>query len=46
MKLIDQVLEETGGICEYALYTKALIKRQKGAQWQPRVPTDLAQRRA
>lgn len=30
VKLIDQVLEETDGICEYALYTKALIKRQKG----------------
>ncbi len=30
LKLIDTVLEETEGLCEYALYVKALIKRQRG----------------
>ena len=31
LKLIDQVLEESNNLCEYALFTKALIKRHRGA---------------
>lgn len=34
LKLIEVVLEETEGLCEFALYVKALIKRQRG-QWDP-----------
>uniref|UniRef100_A0A7S2QUY1 Uncharacterized protein n=1 Tax=Chlamydomonas chlamydogama TaxID=225041 RepID=A0A7S2QUY1_9CHLO len=30
LKLIEQVLQETDNLCEHALYTKALIKRQRG----------------
>jgi hypothetical protein len=32
LKLIEQVLQETDGLCEFALYVKALIKRQRGEQ--------------
>lgn len=31
LKLIDQVLVDTENLCEYAIYVKALIKRQRGA---------------
>jgi len=30
VRLIEQVLEETEGLCEFAIYVKALIKRQRG----------------
>ena len=30
LKLIDDVLESSENLCEYALYTKALIKRHHG----------------
>ena len=30
LRVIDSVLSDTGGQCEYAIYTKALIKRQQG----------------
>lgn len=29
-KLVDSVLEESNNLCEYALFTKALIKRHNG----------------
>ena len=30
LRTIDSVLQDTAGQCEYAIYTKALIKRQQG----------------
>jgi Bardet-Biedl syndrome 4 protein len=30
IKLIDEVLEDSENLCEYALHTKALIKRHNG----------------
>jgi hypothetical protein len=30
IKQIDKILEETEGLCEYAIYTKALIMRHRG----------------
>eukprot|EP01052_Picozoa_sp_SAG31_P040655 SAG31_NODE_5941_length_2247_cov_1.585661_1_plen_75_part_00 len=30
LKLIEQQLQECSGMCEYAVYTKALIRRQQG----------------
>ena len=33
LKLIEQVLEDTDGLCEYAIYVKALIRRQRGKGW-------------
>lgn len=30
IKQIDKVLEETEGLCEYAIYVKALIMRHRG----------------
>lgn len=32
LKLIEQVLEESDNLCEYALFTKALIKRHNGGK--------------
>ena len=32
LKVIENVLEESGNLCEYALFTKALIKRHNGAK--------------
>lgn len=40
LALIEQVLGETENLCEYALFTKALIKRQNGAR--KRVPACIA----
>ena len=31
LKHIEKILEETEGLCEYAIYVKALILRQRGA---------------
>lgn len=30
VKLIDAVLKDTGGACEYAIHVKALIERHRG----------------
>lgn len=30
LKQIEKVLEETDGLCEYAVYVKGLIMRQRG----------------
>lgn len=33
IKLVDLVLEQAGNKCEYAIYVKALIERQRGKRY-------------